>query len=79
MTVKFWDAIQTDRQRDHLWHQFPDIRPPDHRLDHLETRREMVYIMQEKPKGETAIIGKTPINIRSEVKKGAKNGKSKLA
>ncbi|MCK9597483.1 MAG: hypothetical protein M0R06_00505 [Sphaerochaeta sp.] len=70
MSIKFWDAIHNDAQRDRLWRKFPDIRPPDHRLDDIEPIPEIVNIMREAPKGETACIGKCVVIIRCQQKKG---------
>lgn len=78
MSPTFWDAIKIDDPisgdllRKRLRRKFPSIDPPDHRLDEIETRRDIVYIMQEKPKGDTACIGKTPVVIlRKKLKKEA--------
>jgi hypothetical protein len=50
--------------------------PPDVRLKYIEPLPEIVYIMKEPPKGETACIGRTPVIKRRMIKKGGENGKS---
>jgi len=78
-TFKLWDSIDSANEHDgnlqrlKLWCRFPTIHPPDHRLDEVEKRPEIVHIMKEPPVGEQAIIGKTPVTIkRRKIKKEVK-------
>jgi hypothetical protein len=71
-TFKLWYYLSRIEQ-DRVLHKFPTIHPPDHRLDEVEKRPEIVHIMKEPPVGEQAIIGKTPVTIkRRKTKKEVK-------
>ena len=61
--MKLWDIID-EAERKALWRRWPTIRPPDSRLDEVESVGLIKAIMQEPPIGTQACIGKIPLRRR---------------